>query len=175
MTATSAVTMIRDYRAEDRDQLIGLARELQAHERTVHDRMLASDAIGPGYVEALLADCRKHGGGIIVAEIGGALVGYAAVHTEVHEESIDEEDYSYAYVADLVVTESRRGAGVGRKLLARCEDIAVKAGARWLRISALAANEQARSLYRRLGFVDHLITLEKPVGGSIGTSGRDPA
>ena len=81
-----------------------------------------------------------------------------------HEESIDEEHYTYAYVADLVVTESRRGTGVGRRLLTACEDIAVKAGARWLRISALAANGQVRALYHRFGFSDHLITLEKPIG-----------
>jgi GNAT superfamily N-acetyltransferase len=164
MTVEPATIEIRHYRADDRDQVIGLARELQAHERAVYDRMLPPPAIGRGYVEALLADCSKYGGGIIIAEIEGALVGYAVVETTVHEESIDEEHYTYAYVADLVVTESRRGAGVGRRLLSACEDIAVKAGARWLRISALAANEPARTLYRRFGFADHLITLEKPIG-----------
>jgi hypothetical protein len=50
------------------------------------------------------------------------------------------------------------------QLLTTCEDIAVKTGARWLWISALAANEQARSLYHRFGFADHFITLEKPIG-----------
>jgi GNAT superfamily N-acetyltransferase len=164
MTAAPATIEIRDYRADDRHAVVGLARELQAHERAVYDRMLPPLAIGPDYVEALLADCRKYGGRIIVAEIAGALVGYAVVETHVHEESIDEEHYTYAYVADLVVTESRRGTGVGRRLLTACEDIAVKAGARWLRISALAANGQARALYHRFGFSDHLITLEKPIG-----------
>jgi GNAT superfamily N-acetyltransferase len=164
MTAEPATIEIRHYRDDDRDQVITLARELQTHERAIYDRMLPPLAIGQGYVEALLADCRKYGGGIIVAEIEGALVGYAVVESTVHDESIDEERYTYAYVADLVVTESRRGAGVGRRLLTACEDIAKKAGARWLRISALAANEQARALYQRFGFADHLTILEKPIG-----------
>jgi hypothetical protein len=34
---------IRDYRADDRDAVVALARELQAHERQVYDRMLPSD------------------------------------------------------------------------------------------------------------------------------------
>jgi GNAT superfamily N-acetyltransferase len=164
MTPEPATIEIRDYRADDRDAVVDLARELQAHERAFHDRMLPPMAIGPAYVEALLADCRKYGGRMIVAESAGVLVGYAVVETTVHEESIDEEEYSYAYVADIVVTESHRGSGIGRRLLAACEDIAVTAGARWLRISALAANEQARALYYRFDFADHLITLEKPIG-----------
>jgi GNAT superfamily N-acetyltransferase len=165
MTAEPASIEIRNYRAGDRDQVVTLARELQVHERAVYDRMLDPREIGPGYVDALLADCRDHGGGIIVAEIAGAVVGYAVIETTVHEESIDEEYYSFAYVADLVVTASRRGTGIGHRLLLACEDIAVKAGARWLRISALAANGTARALYHRFGFADHLITLEKPIGG----------
>lgn len=163
-TAEPDTIEIRDYRADDRDAVVALARDLQAHERAVYDRMLPPQAIGPDYVEALLADCRKYGGRIIVAESAGALVGYAVVQTTVGDESIDEVTYTYAYVADLVVTERLRGAGLGRRLLTACEDIAVKAGARWLRISALAANQQARFLYHRFGFADHLITLEKPIG-----------
>lgn len=164
MPAEPANIEIRDYRAADREQLVALARELQAHEAAVYDRMLDPQAIGPGYVDSLLAGCRDHGGGIIIAEIAGSVVGYAVVETTVRDESIDEEPYTYAYVADVVVTEGRRGNGVGRRLLSACEDIAAKAGARWLRISALAANERARALYRRFGFTEHLITLEKRIG-----------
>jgi ribosomal protein S18 acetylase RimI-like enzyme len=164
MTAEPASIGIRDYRAADRDAVVALARELQDHERAVFARMRHPQAIGPDYVEALLADCRKYGGGIIVAEIGGTLVGYAVVQTAVREESLDEEDYTFAYVADLVVTKPQRNSGVGGRLLAACEDIAVKSGARWLRISALAANEQALAFYRRFGFADHLVILEKPLG-----------
>jgi GNAT superfamily N-acetyltransferase len=164
MTTEPASIVIRYYRADDRDAVVGLARELQDHERAVFARMRHPHAIGPDYVEALLADCRKHGGGIIVAEIDGTLAGYAVVQTAVREESPDEEDYTFAHVADLVVTKTRRGTGVGGRLLAACEDIAVKSGAQWLRISALAANEQALAFYRRFGFADHLVILEKPLG-----------
>ena len=52
MTAAPATIEIRDYRADDRHAVVGLARELQAHERAVYDRMLPPLAIGPDYVEA---------------------------------------------------------------------------------------------------------------------------
>ena len=154
---------IRDVRAEDLSGVVALARELQAAEQAMFERMRSPLDIGSDYVEAVLDDCRKFGGCIIVAEAAGTLVGYAAVYTSFREESRDEKDYTFAYVADLVVTRACRSAGVGYRLLAICEDIARKSGARWLRISTLAANERALAVYHRFGFVDHFLTLEKPL------------
>jgi ribosomal protein S18 acetylase RimI-like enzyme len=118
--------------------------------------------IGPDYVEALCNDCVSLAA-VIVAEAKETLVGCAAVYTSFREESRDEKDYTFAYVADLVVARACRSAGVGYRLLATCEDIARKSATRWLRISAFVVNERAVAIYHRFGFVDHFLTLEKPL------------
>ena len=54
-----------------------------------------------------------------------------------------------------------RNRGIGRALIARAEAFAREQGASWLRISVLARNEVARSLYESSGFQERLILLEK--------------
>ena len=61
---------IRDVRAEDLSGVVALARELQAAEQAMFERMRSPLDIGSDYVEAVLDDCRKFGGCIIVAEAG---------------------------------------------------------------------------------------------------------
>jgi len=165
VTATPPVA-IRDYEPQDRPALIALVRELQAAEAAVYDRMKPPDAIGDWYLDGLLDACRRRRGRILVATEGGAPVGYAVILTEVPSEAeLDEVDYTYAYVQDLVVTEAARGRGSGSHLLANCEEIARDAGARWLRICVLADNDGAVRIYRKAGFAPLFFEMEKPLGG----------
>lgn len=154
-------TTIRNYREADRPALIGLVRELQAAECAVYDRLKPPEEIGDWYIDMLLADCARSAGKILVAEIDGALVGYAAVLTAVSsKDDADEIDYTYAYIKDLAVTAGRRGQGLGALLMAEAEALARAAGARWLRVSVLARNAAAVRLYEKAGFAPFVTTLE---------------
>lgn len=153
---------IREYLDSDEAQVVALARELQAHESAIYDRMKPVDEIGPWYVGRVKTDVAKHNGTFLVADEGKQLLGYASLLTEVT--SVDDPDeilYSYAYVGDLAVTMSRRGQGVGRALMEECERIARAAGQKWLRLGVLAANQTAREFYSRMGLEEKLLTLEK--------------
>lgn len=153
---------IRDYEEADERQLLALVSELQDHEGAVFDRMKPGSAIGPWYVDVLKRDCAKYGGTILVAVEAGRLLGYATVMTAVEQDGSDDEiAYTYAYVGDLAVLEAHRGEGIGRLLLEHCETRARAAGRRWLRIDVLARNARARDVYRRFGFAEHLVTMEK--------------
>lgn len=164
MTVTSPLA-IRDYVPDDRAALISLVRELQVAEAAVYDRMKPPEAIGDAYVDGLLAACRRRRGRILIASESGAAVGYAVILTEVPSAAeLDEVDYSYACVQDLAVTAAARRRGIGTELLARCEQIARDAGARWLRITALAGNAAAIGAYRAAGFAPQFIAFEKPLG-----------
>lgn len=154
---------IRGYEDRDLDQLINLVCELQSYEAQLFDRMKHPDDIGEWYVEDLQRRCREHSGEILLAECRGELAGYAVVLSDVVQDDPDEITYAYAVVADIAVTERYRGRGLGKRLLAECERYALDAGARWLRISALAGNTRALQLYRHHGFADHLVELEKPL------------
>lgn len=162
---------IRPFEERDRADVVRLARELQAHEHALFDRMKPAGEIGDWYLDDLLDDCRRHDGMIVVAELAGQIVGYAAVMASMSsEEDVDETDYRFAYCRDVAVTQRARGRGIGTRLLDACEAYARARGARWLRISAIHDNARTVELYRRRGFRPLFITLEKPLGSDGGPS-----
>ena len=115
--------MIRPVRAEDAGALATL--ELDA---------FGSDAWRPAQVEAELAGATRR---VMVAEADGRVIGYGAI-------SIAGD------VADLtriVVTESRRRAGVASALLAALHDAAARAGAERMLLEVAESNVDARAFY----------------------------
>ncbi len=154
---------IRDYAEADEAALIGLVRQLQAHEMQYYDRMLPPEDIAGWYVDTLKDDCRQHAGHIRMACIDGRVVGYCAILTRVDSDDVDEKPYRYAYVSELAVSEHVRGQGVGKALLADAERLARAAGAQWLRVSVLTRNTLAHEVYRSYGFADRLVNMEKPL------------
>lgn len=164
MAAMPSALTIRDYMPADEAGLLELVRQLQVHEGQVYDRMKPPEEIGPWYIAGLERQCAECAGRILVAEIDGAVVAYATILTAVENDSIDEVPNTYALVGDLAVTTDRRGQGIGKAMLAECEHIARHAGARWLRINALARNTQARATYSAYGFEEQFIGFEKTLG-----------
>ena len=146
----------------DEAQVVELARDLQAHESGIYDRMKPVEAIGPWYVNHVKTQVAKYKGTFLVADGGKDLLGYATLLTEVtSEDEPDEILYSYAYVGDLAVRMNHRSQGVGRALIDECEKIAKAAGQKWLRLGVIAANHSAREFYNRMGLEEKFLTLEK--------------
>ena len=83
---------------------------------------------------------------VLVAELGGALVGRLSVARDPHPAS--------AHVADigLVVDAAHRRRGVGRALLAAVEEWAGAAGVLKLELHVLPHNEAAIALYESGGY-----------------------
>ena len=161
---TAKAVTVRDYVDIDKNGIIDLARQLQAHELAYYDRMKPVADIGEAYVTELRADVDKHKGRFLVARIAGRLVGYCTLLT--HCDSSDEHDeiqYSFSYIGDLAVDQASRSQGVGSELIAACETIARAAGQKWLRLSVMAANTRARKFYAANGFNELLLRLEKPL------------
>jgi len=153
---------VRPYQKRDLPTLLALARELQAHEAEIYDRMKSPADIGPWYFENFIARCAKEAGFILVAEEGREILGYAIVLTAVEEDGSDDEiAYTFAHIADLVVTRMARGKGIGKLLLEECERLARAAGRDLLNIGVLAQNPRARHVYEAFGFADHHITMSK--------------
>ena len=152
--------------------MLGLVREVQVAESAYFDRKRPADEIGDWYVDRLLESSRLHNGKLLVATHANEVCGYASILTTVKDDEPDEIDYSYAYVQDLVVTESLRGIGIGTRLLEECEVIARACGARWLRLDVLAANHGAVRLYESRGLKPLYLSMEKPLHQ--GHSSRDP-
>jgi ribosomal protein S18 acetylase RimI-like enzyme len=153
---------VRDYHESDREQFLSIVCDLQAFEIELYDRMLPVEEIGDWYIATLNERCAAEKGSILVAERDGELVGYATIFAHVEQKGeFDEIPFAYGCISHIAVRPTARGLGVGKALMAECEARARAAGRQWLRIAVLADNVDARAIYERLGFRDHLITMEK--------------
>lgn len=106
--------------------MVELARELQAHEYALFDLMKRPEEMGSWYVREIATEVFNHKGAFLVAETEGQLSGYTTLLAEVSsEEERDEQLHSYAYIGDLMVTES----GAARALAKPCWRLAKNAPA----------------------------------------------
>jgi GNAT superfamily N-acetyltransferase len=151
---------IREYRPEDVLEVEQCLAELQDFSKLIYENV-ADGAIAPRYLQHLLTRCNETMGRIFVAESDGRVVGMICVFARVESEAVDEEQYEFAYISDLVILAAQRSKGLGRALLKRAEDYAGSQGATLLRLNVLAQNEVARSLYVRCGFDEHVVALQK--------------
>jgi GNAT superfamily N-acetyltransferase len=153
---------IREYvAARDREGVRACTIELQDYERALDPRMPAGAAIADAYPEEMAEECAKQRGAVFVAADADRIVGYVCVLARVIEKYASEPLREYALVTDLVVLASHRGRGIARRLIDRAQSFARESGAHWLRISVLAQNTAARTIYADLGFHEYEIVLER--------------
>ena len=153
---------IREFVSADTRAIVALAREIQVAKAVYFDRKKPPDEIGDWYVEGLLESCRLNAGKLLVATRDDDICGYASILTMVaNDDAPDEIDYTYAYVQDLGVSESFRGSGIGSQLLEACEQVARRAGARWLRLDVLSDNTQAVKFYEKHALRPVYVSMEK--------------
>lgn len=93
----------------------------------------------------------------IVAEEGGCVVGF--IHAfpwqppPIHPETLD------VYVQEVYVVPLHRGQGIGKALVAEVQAWAKEVGAGLLRLVVLAANEQGKRFWERLGMMPFSVTM----------------
>jgi ribosomal protein S18 acetylase RimI-like enzyme len=130
---------IRRARPADAPALLALVAALNRDQGDPDDLLTAArlveDVIGSATTIAM------------VAEAGGALVGYATAHPT-YETGHAERGL---YVGDLFVAPAHRRRGVARALLAAVARAGHAQGARHLWLTAKADNAAAHAFYRRLG------------------------
>jgi len=154
---------IREFHPDDAPAVEQCLAELQDFSKLLNPYD-ADGSIAPQYLQHLLARCDETNGKIFVVESDGRVVGMVCVYATVKANKLDEEEYEYGYVSDLVVLAEHRGKGLGRALLKLAKDYAQQQGATLLRISVLARNKVARKLYIDEGFDELVVTLQKSLG-----------
>jgi ribosomal protein S18 acetylase RimI-like enzyme len=154
--------VVRDFDVRrDREAVIRCVAALQDFERTLEPTLPPGERIARRYVEAMLQRCSAYEGRVFVASLGDAVVAFVCVLARIPETALDESNRPHAAIGELFVDPDQRGAGVGSRLLERAERHARLRGADRLRVQVLADNGGARELYRRFGFRDRLVELEK--------------
>jgi phosphinothricin acetyltransferase len=173
---------VRAASAADADAICAI------HNQGILDRVATLDVTTrtpDGVREWLAARDSRHP--VIVASIGGAVVGWASLNRF-------NPRPAYDHVADFSVYIERdwRGKGMGRQLLDRLIELAREIGFHKMVLSALAFNQAGIALYTRAGFsavgvyreqgqldgewVDTLIMekllqpVDRPLGTSVATS-----
>jgi ribosomal protein S18 acetylase RimI-like enzyme len=139
--------MLRNADRDDTESLIEMIRRYFAHDHIPFDEL----RVRPGLDELLAttpADTRPWGHAWI-AEVAGATVGYAIVTF-----GFDlEMGGRFALLTDLYIHEQHRHRGLGMKMLAEIELRLVSLGIVTFELTVERANEHARALYRKAGFV----------------------
>ncbi len=134
---------IRRPEARDAESLAALVNALNSELREPVQEMTAAsaraDLVGDNaWLETLLA------------EEGGAAVGYATFHPA-YESTFAARGF---YVPDLFVTKAARGRGIARALLAAVAVNARERGAIFLWWISKPWNERARAMYRSIGAIE---------------------
>jgi len=97
---------------------------------------------------------------VLLAELDGAVVGYALYHpswsTEIGEPGL--------YLYDLYVRGAARGHGVGRALMAAVAAVARKQGRTFLWWCSKDWNREAQAFYARLGAIEETIRAHAVLG-----------
>jgi GNAT superfamily N-acetyltransferase len=93
---------------------------------------------------------RNAHGAVFVAELAGAVVGVVAV-TAI---PCLEREGNLGRIVALVVDESRRGAGIGRGLVAAAEAAALEMGCVSMEVTSSRRRIDAHAFYRALGYED---------------------
>jgi len=144
---------------EDKPALLDFIWGLQRYEADFeYDRRL-DPAYGEEQFAALMKDAEK--GEIFVAEIDGKAAGWVIViEAEAPPYVIDEERWG-AQICELYVEPATRGQGVGRALIAACEDWARAKGHKVIRIGHLAQNRPAAVAYEKAGYAPYTVNRRK--------------
>jgi ribosomal protein S18 acetylase RimI-like enzyme len=153
--------MIREYRAEDRAQLEECFVELQDAERVLDPLLEEGRVVVGRYLEQMFRQCAETQGVVFVAEEDNRVVGFVCVWAKVESKAVEEKQYEYAYVSDLVVLPGYRRRGLARALLQAAQDYAVSQGATMLRLFVIAKNTGAKTLYENFGFEERIIGMWK--------------
>jgi ribosomal protein S18 acetylase RimI-like enzyme len=144
--------LVRLVTSDDVPAVLGLAPRLTIGVAPWRDL----DAVRAAVRRWVEGSTTSEAGTAFVCVAGNDVVGYVSVSSTEH--FAGERD---AYIGELIVDERFEGRGVGRQLVDAAEEWARGAGYRCITLHTGAANERARSFYRRLGYVEEDVKLTK--------------
>jgi ribosomal protein S18 acetylase RimI-like enzyme len=154
--------VVREY--IEADHLNGVKAclvELQDFERAFNPRMPTGEEIVEFYLPAMMLRCTQCDGAVLVAELDNEVAGYITVLSKVRSEDLEDGDYEYGLIFDLIVLSEYRQQGVGKKLLQAGEAYARAKEVKWLKVGVLADNNIANDLYESAGFKSLYVEREK--------------
>jgi ribosomal protein S18 acetylase RimI-like enzyme len=152
--------LIREARPTDRPHFLAFIMDLQRFESAFEPNRRLNSPVAKEYLALLEKDVAE-GGKIFVAEQDGAPVGWSIVLEQDDDIYVVAEERRHAYISELFVAEAVRGLGVGRALIAACEDWARTRKLNVVQIGVLPGNVRAKATYERAGYSHYALQLRK--------------
>lgn len=141
---------IRKAREQDIDAILELNRQIGE----IHFAQAPQVFCPPSPEERafLLAAIAAEGRLFCVAEQEGSVAGFLTARIDINETIPFLSKEPICRIGTLVVDEGLRSRGIGKALIAHCDEWGKAQGASQLRLEVMAFNERAKALYERLGF-----------------------
>jgi GNAT superfamily N-acetyltransferase len=149
---------VRPHHPDDRAFVLGLAARLTIGMPPWRDPQRCLAAV-QGWITGSIEQHGRTTTVFVAEEEEGQRLGFATVTHETHFTGERQ-----AYIGELATSESAEGAGVGRALVAACEQWAREQGDRVLALATGAANARALGFYHHLGYRDEDVKLIKVLG-----------
>lgn len=130
--------------------------ELQTHLANLDKRgvMTLKDNYREGYFAYVMEEMKEHSGKIFLARLGNKIVGLVVCKIF---QGGGESEYTttcpkIGFISELVVAESLRGNGMGRRLLRQANDFFKQNDCEYTQLLVFAPNVKAFELYKKFGF-----------------------
>ncbi|MDD9227732.1 N-acetyltransferase family protein [Aeromonas hydrophila] len=141
---------IRKAREQDIDAILELNRQIGEIHFEQAPRVFCPPS--PEERTFLLAAIAAEGRLFCVAEQEGAVVGFLTARIDINETIPFLSKEPICRIGTVVVDEGRRSQGIGKALIAHCDEWGKAHGAHQIRLEVMSFNERAKALYEALGF-----------------------
>jgi len=157
--------LIRTYRPEDENPFKQSIAQLQEYERGFGIDMLPGDEMADAWFRYTIEETKQKGGEIYVAEVDNRAVGFMSLRVE--PSSAEEDLYckpaTSVFVYDLHISPGFRGNGIGKRLLSKADEYAVKRNIPYIKLQVFAGNTHGRAVYQALGYQEVAVTMVKQI------------
>lgn len=147
----------RTARAKDVDTIAELWKDLMDFHQK-RDRHFTRSPTGPSIFAEFVADqLEKPDSLVLVAEEGGAIVGYCLAVTETHSPVFAKP--RHAEIIDLFVSETHRQCGIGEHLVHEVEHWFSQRGIDRIEARVAVRNEVSTQFWRKIGYQSYIETM----------------
>ncbi|MGO3132628.1 MAG: GNAT family N-acetyltransferase [Alcaligenes sp.] len=150
---------IRPAQLADTEAIGNVYAELFAHMHALQPDYYLQVRQDEDFIQAMIESDQT---ALFVAEKDSWILGFIIVQQQKTPPYNCITPHDFAYVIDLVVTETSRGMGVGKLLMQAAQEWAQVRGLDYIALGALSNNTGAIRLYEQLGF-EHSTTLMRKV------------
>ena len=154
--------LIRNFDAQrDHEAALSFIMGSQAYEAQVEPNRRLDPSVATDFLPLLMQEVAQKRGLVLVAESDGHAVGWAVMTEEDLPIFVTLTERHYCYIGELFVAEKMRGHGIGRALMAACEEEARARGIGQIMIGVLTASERTHEIYKRAGYAPYASELRK--------------